>query len=85
MTKSQKRWLAEAAGWYGAAAIMCAYGLVSFGLINAESYVFQLLNLTGALGILVIVIVDKVTQSIILNIFWAAIAAVTIFRMAVGS
>jgi hypothetical protein len=41
---------------------------------------YQLLNLTGALGILVISIVKKIRQTIILNIFWGAIAVIALAR-----
>lgn len=73
--------IAELAGWYGTSAIVGAYALVSFGILDAEGIVFQLLNLSGALGIIVISIVKNVTQTIVLNLFWAAIAIIALARI----
>ena len=42
--------MTEILGWYGVAAILIACGLVSFKLTGASSYVYQALNLTGALA-----------------------------------
>lgn len=76
-----KQLFTETAGWYGALAILAAYLLVSFNLISGNGLVFQLLNLTGALGIIAIAAYKKVRQSIMLNTFWAIIAIVALFRI----
>jgi hypothetical protein len=73
--------IAEIAGWYGAAAILSAYTLVSFDIVAGDGLVFQLLNLTGAVGIMVIAIYKKVLQSVVLNIIWSAIAIVAIIAI----
>ena len=72
------RTLAEIAGWYGMIAILTAYALVSFEVITGNSLAYQLLNLTGSLGILVISLYKKVLQSIGLNSIWIIIAVITI-------
>lgn len=61
---------------------MLGYGLVSFGWIESNGYLYQMLNLTGALGVLVLMIVDRIRQSIILNSFWAIIAFIALIRLA---
>lgn len=71
---------AEAAGWYGTAAILLAYGLVSFEVVSAHGAVFQLLNLTGAIGIIVISVRKNVKQSVVLNVIWAVVAIVALMR-----
>ncbi len=78
---SNKQLLAEIAGWYGAAAILAAYALVSFAVIEGSGLWFQLLNLTGALGIIAISTYKKVKQSIVLNIFWSLVAIVALVRI----
>jgi len=78
---STKQLLAETAGWYGTVAILSAYILVSFNVISGNSVPFQLLNLTGALGIIAIASYKKVTQSIVLNIFWGIVAVVAIVKI----
>jgi hypothetical protein len=77
---SKKQVLTEVAGWYGAIAILAAYLLVSFNVISGNGLLFQLLNLTGAFGIIVIASYKKVRQSVLLNIFWSLIAIVALIR-----
>lgn len=79
-----KNFLLEALGWYGAVAIIAAYGLVSFSNIGANSLWFQLLNATGAIGIIVVSYRKGVMQSVWLNAFWLAIALVALGSMFVG-
>jgi hypothetical protein len=40
--------------------------------------VFQILNLTGAIGLIIITMAKKVVQSVILNLFWAVIGVAAI-------
>jgi len=76
-----KKLIAELAGWYGAVAILTAYTLVSFKVISADELVFQLLNLTGAIGIIIISTYKKVAQSILLNCVWGIVAIIAIFNI----
>ncbi|MEX0668505.1 MAG: hypothetical protein WD061_02090 [Candidatus Saccharimonadales bacterium] len=71
----------EVFGWYGASAIILAYALVSFELVTAGSWIYQLLNLTGALGIITTSLTKKDYQPAVLNIFWLIIAAAAITRI----
>lgn len=68
-------------GWYGAGAILVAYALLSFSVLSASSLIYQLLNLTGALGILVDTYYKKDTPPEVLNIIWSVIALIAIFRI----
>lgn len=76
-----KKVLIEVSGWYGAIAIVIAYGLVSSHLLSPSGYVYQLLNLTGALGIIVISIAKKAVPPAVLNIFWALIALIALLHL----
>ena len=78
---SDKQLFAEIAGWYGAIAILAAYALVSFDLISGDGLFFQLLNLTGALGVIAIALYKKVRQSVVLNIFWGLVAVIAIIKI----
>lgn len=73
--------MAEVAGWYGIAAILGAYALVSFSVIESNSFLFQALNLTGAIGVIWISYVKGVKQSVVLNVVWAIIAVIAIFKL----
>jgi len=72
---------AEIAGWYGTAAILVAYALVSFSVISSDTIVFQFLNLTGSLGLFMIALVKKVYQSVTINLIWGIIALVALIRI----
>jgi len=78
---SRKQLFAEIAGWYGTVVILAAYTLVSFDLISGDGLIFQLLNLTGALGIIAIATYKKMRQSIVLNIVWGIVAIVAIVNI----
>jgi len=75
------RKLIEFYGWYGTVAIIGAYFLVSFSLLSAESLSYQLLNLTGALGISVVSYHKKVFQPAVLNLIWFLIALLAILKI----
>lgn len=79
--KSQTKLFTEIIGWYGTCAIVLAYVLVSFKIIEADSVTYQLLNLTGAIGIIIISVAKSVKQSVILNAFWALIATIALFAI----
>ena len=73
--------LPEIVGWYGAAAILGSYALVSFDIIPPSGYAYQLLNLTGAVGLMVISIKKGVRQSVVLNVVWSAVAIVALLKL----
>lgn len=72
---------AEFCGWYGMIALIVAYFLVSFSWIPADGITFQLLNLTGGVGLLIVAASKGVLQSVILNLFWAIIGITAIVRI----
>jgi hypothetical protein len=77
------RTFTEVAGWYGVVAIVGAYALLSFGFIAANSLTYQLLNITGALGIVLDAWNQKDWQPMVLNIFWFLIALYAILKLMV--
>lgn len=76
-----KKIIDEIIGWYGAVAIVLAYALLSFGAILPNGFIYQILNGTGALGIVCISLKKKAYQPGILNIIWAIIATIAIIKM----
>jgi hypothetical protein len=68
----------EILGWYGVVAIVGAYVLISFGYLTAHSIWYQVLNGTGALGVVLVSFRKKAYQPAVLNIVWALIALVAI-------
>ena len=73
--------LANILGWYGTLAIVAAYIMVSFSFLSAHSLLFQILNGTGAIGIVTISLYDKDYQAVVLNIVWIIIALIAILNI----
>jgi hypothetical protein len=78
-----KKIVDEIIGWYGAVAIVLAYALLSFGAIAPTDLVYQVLNGTGALGIVYISLKKKAYQPGVLNVIWAIIATLAIIKILV--
>jgi len=68
-------------GWYGVIATVGAYILVSFSSMSPTGLNYQLLNLTGALGITVETYVKKDYQPFWLNFIWMFIALAAIINI----
>jgi hypothetical protein len=71
----------EALGWYGTFAILLAYALVSLGIISSQTFIYQILNGTGALGIVYISFKKRAYQPGILNIIWSIIALIALIKL----
>lgn len=67
-------------GWYGVIAILTAYVLISFSIADAESLLYQILNLSGALGIILETYSKRDLQPLVINIFWLLIALIAMLR-----
>ena len=78
-----KQLFAEIAGWYGAVAILFAYALSSFHIISVDGIAYQLLNLTGAIGVIIIAWHKRVAQSVVLNAVWGTVAVIAIIAILV--
>ncbi len=68
-------------GWYGVVAIVSAYFLLSFSIVDSTNIWYQILNATGAFGIVIASLYKKDYQSMTLNIIWALIATVAIIKL----
>ena len=75
---------AEIAGWYGTLAILGAYALSSFGVLATTDLVYQVLNLTGGLGVAWVCWRKRTWQAFWLEAVWAAIAVIGLVRGALG-
>ncbi len=81
----RKKIIDELIGWYGTIAIISAYALVSFGFLSPHTFIYQILNGTGALGIVYISFKKKAYQPGVLNIIWAIIALIAIINLVLVS
>ncbi len=73
--------LSQLAGWYGVLALLGAYGLVSFGVVPVDSLAYQLINVSGALGIVAVAISKGDVQPAVLNLAWAGIGVAAMVRL----
>jgi len=71
----------DLAGWMGAGALLAAYALVSSGGVTGRGLVFQLLNLLGAVGLLVNGAYHGAWPSAGLNATWLVIGVATLARL----
>jgi len=76
-----KNKLIEFFGWYGTVAIIAAYALTSFGLLSSDNIWYQILNGTGAIGIVILSFNKKAFQPAVLNIIWTVIALIAIAKI----
>ena len=74
----------ELAGWLGRGALLSAYVLVSSGQLGARGHGFQLLNVAGAVGLVVNGAWHHAWPSVGLNVVWMAVglAALRVRRAA---
>lgn len=71
----------EIIGWYGAIALIAAYGLNSFNILHADEVGYQILNITGAIGIIYISLKKQAYQPVALNLVWTVIGLIAIVRL----
>jgi hypothetical protein len=62
--------LYDVLGWVGAFALLSAYALVSRGRVAGDAATFQVLNLVGAVGLLVNGVFHHAWPSAALNAVW---------------
>jgi hypothetical protein len=85
MAKKEKHWqtrkIVNLIGWYGAIATLTAYFLVSFEIVGPKNLTYQILNLSGAIGLGIICDYKKTFQPLFVNTIWAIIALVSIINI----
>ncbi|MEZ7128708.1 hypothetical protein ACBR40_25545 [Nonomuraea sp. AD125B] len=69
-------------GWAGAAVLLSAYALVSSGRIQGDGLTYQVMNLFGAVGLMVNSAWSAAWPSAGLNLVWAAIGVVALVKLA---
>lgn len=71
-------------GWVGVVAILLAYSLNSFGIIQSAPPLYFALNLVGSLALLVEAYLHHDIPPVLLNIIWAIIAMAGLVRFLVS-
>ena len=65
--------LIELVGWAGAFAVLLAYGLVSAERVSSRSWSYQLLNIGGAVGLVINSGWNGAIPSAVVNLIWIGI------------
>ena len=63
----------EVIGWAGALAVLIAYGLVSTERVTSRSATYQLLNIGGAIGLVINSSWNGAIPSAVVNLIWIGI------------
>lgn len=71
----------ELLGWGGALTILLAYFLVSTRTISPDSKEYQLLNIFGAIGIIINSAIHGAIPSVGLNVVWLSIALYALLKV----
>ncbi|GAA3698027.1 hypothetical protein GCM10022224_075050 [Nonomuraea antimicrobica] len=74
--------LLAAAGWVGAAVLLVGYALVSSSRLSGDGTAYQVLNLTGSVGLMVNSAYSAAWPSAALNLIWAAIGVTALVKLA---
>ena len=72
--------LIDIAGWSGVVALLIAYGLVSTKRIEGDAVVYQLLNLVGAILLIVNSSYHSAFPSVVVNVIWVGIALFALWQ-----
>lgn len=68
-------------GWFGTIVYLIAYALLSMNILNGQKPTYHLLNVIGALGLVINGIPMNDYPSIALNGVWGLIALITVLRL----
>lgn len=68
-------------GWIGMVLILVAYFLVSFDILTVHNIWYQLLNIIGSSGLVLVAFGRKDWQPMILNVVWILIALGAIIKL----
>jgi hypothetical protein len=61
------------AGWAAAALLLGAYAMLSFGKIQARSWIYQTMNIVGSAGFVINCAYNNAWPSVALNVVWMGI------------
>ncbi|MFI6511484.1 hypothetical protein ACIBCT_28075 [Streptosporangium sp. NPDC050855] len=69
-------------GWAGAALLLYGYAMVSTSRMSGDGMPYQVINLTGAVTLMINSAFHAAWPSAVLNVVWGAIGLVAIARIA---
>jgi hypothetical protein len=84
-TSNRRLLVGDVLGWLGAVSLIGAYLLVSLGVISAQSFLYQIMNIVGGGGLLVLAVMRRAYPSAVTNVMWVIIGLVALVGLAFGS
>ena len=81
MNTKQKKQSADLIGWYGAAAVLTAYLLITTGVLSAHALLYQGLNISGSAAIIYEAGYKKDRPVELLNVAWLIIGIVGLVQI----
>lgn len=75
--------LVDILGWIGSIEVIAAYFLISSNRVQSSSVLFQILNLSGAILLIINTIYYGAYPSSLINVVWVGIAGYALVKMAV--
>ena len=72
--------LVESIGWVGAALLLLAYGLNSYGKVQSNSIQYQSLNMVASFCLLINTVYHKAIPSTALNLVWILIGVIALVK-----
>ncbi len=82
--REQSQPLLAIIGWVGVVAVLLAYMLNSFGVLQTNQPLYFALNLVGSLTLLIEAYIHHDIPPVLLNIIWAIIAMVGLVRFLIS-
>jgi len=67
-------------GWIGMVLFLVAYFSVSFDILAVHNIWFQLMNIVGSIGLVLVASARRDWQPMVLNIVWILIGVIAILR-----
>ena len=74
------RTFADVIGWIGSLEVVLAYFLISYQKVDARSVLYQVLNLTGAIFLIINTIYYGAYPSTFINLVWVGIAGAALVK-----
>lgn len=70
----------EIIGWLGAIFVLTAYILLSINKISSKGYLYQILNLLGAIFLIINTFYLKAYPSMFVNVVWVGVAILGMYK-----
>lgn len=67
-------------GWIGGLEVIIAYALVSMKKVDGGSFMFQMLNLTGSILLIINTAFHQAYPSAFVNVVWSGIAIYAMYK-----